>query len=171
MARSYSLAVDVRRESPDADLLRAFKRVSRAVHPDKGGRLQDQQRLNAARDQWDEARQDSRPQRGRPAGSGAAGASAGPLLPTAAPRRAEFRIHSTAVLLTYQAVKDLEQWRRFIVFVGSRLKTWRVKYWTATLEGTRASAFGAAGSQTHREWLTFVTLGEKSGGRSGHTHT
>ena len=37
LARSYSLVVDVRRESPDADLLRAFKRVSRAVHPDKGG--------------------------------------------------------------------------------------------------------------------------------------
>ena len=141
LARSYSLAVDVRRESPDADLLRAFKRVSRVVHPDKGGRLQDQQRLNAARDQWDEARRDSRPQRGRPAGSGAAGASAGPLLPTAAPRRAEFCIHSTAVLLTYQAVKDMEQWRRLIDFVGSRLKTWRVKYWTETLEANTDGGF------------------------------
>ena len=44
-ARSDSLAVDVRRGSPDPDVVRAFKRVARAVHPDKGGRLQDQQRF------------------------------------------------------------------------------------------------------------------------------
>ena len=133
--------MDVRRESPDPDVVRAFKRVPRAVHPDKGGRRQDQQRLNAARDRWEEARRERRPQSGRPAGSEAAGASAGPLLPTAAPPRSDFRINSTAVLLTYQAVRDLEQRRRFIVFAGSRLKTWKVKYWTATLEANTEGGF------------------------------
>ena len=85
LARSYNVTTHVTRESPAAELLKAFKRVARAVHPDKGGSLVDQQRLNVARDRWQEARSEPRCGAGRPAGGGAADAEGGvgPLLPTA----------------------------------------------------------------------------------------
>ena len=60
LARTHGLALGISRESPDPALLSAFRRVSRKVHPDRGGSLTESQRLNAARDSWDEAR---RPQR------------------------------------------------------------------------------------------------------------
>jgi len=85
LARSYKVTTHVTRESPDAEVLKAFKRVARAVHPDKGGSLVDQQRLNVARDRWQEARSEPRCGAGRPAGGGAADAErgVGSLLPTA----------------------------------------------------------------------------------------
>ena len=136
LARSYNVTTHVTRESSDAGVLKAFKRVARVVRPDKGGSLVDQQRLNVARDRWQEARSEPRCGAGRPAGGGAADAEGevGPLLPTASPGRSEFRINSPAVMLTYQSVKDLAQWRRFVDFTRLRLKSWKVKFWSATLE-------------------------------------
>ena len=55
-ARVYGIAVQVCRDSPDADVQRAYRRVLLKVHPDKGGAVGDAQRLHAARDTWQEAR-------------------------------------------------------------------------------------------------------------------
>ena len=138
LARSYNVTTHVTRESPDAELLKAFKRVARAVRPDKGGSVIDQQRLNVARDRWQEARSEPRCGAGRPAGGGVADAEGevGPLLPTASPGRSEFRINSPAVMLTYQSVEDLAQWRRFVDFTRLRLKSWKVKFFECNA-GTR----------------------------------
>ena len=38
------------------------------------------------------------------------------------------------MLLTYQGIKDLDQWNRFVAFVSEHLRAWRVQYWTATFE-------------------------------------
>ena len=46
-------------------VLRALKRISRAIHPDKGGWLQDQERLHFARDAWEEVRPEQSAQGGR----------------------------------------------------------------------------------------------------------
>ena len=56
LSRSYHVILPVTRDSSDAQLLSAFKRLARATHPDKGGKTEDQQRLNAAKDRWEEAR-------------------------------------------------------------------------------------------------------------------
>ena len=55
LARAHGLALGISRESLDPAVLTAFRRVSRKVHPDRGGSLAESQRLNAARDCWDEA--------------------------------------------------------------------------------------------------------------------
>jgi len=59
LARAHGLALGISRESPDPAVLTAFRRVSRKVHPDRGGSLAESQRWNAARDAWDEARRDT----------------------------------------------------------------------------------------------------------------
>ena len=51
----HGLNLPLTRDSPDADVTNAFKRVAAKVHPDKGGSLQHSQQLHAARDAWQEA--------------------------------------------------------------------------------------------------------------------
>ena len=108
LARTYNVAVDVTRDSVDADVQRAFRKVARKVHPDKGGSAEESQRLNAARDAWQAAL--SGPSRGRPR-------------PAAAPAVAEpsgLRVRSEAVLLTYQSWAPEEgaaAWDRFCSFL------------------------------------------------------
>ena len=46
-------------------------------------------------------------------------------------------VRSEAVLLTYQSISCLEQWRRFALFVGQNLPHWGVKHWCATLESCK----------------------------------
>ena len=56
LARKYDIpAVVANRDSPDAVVLATFKKVSKKVHPDKGGSTQDFQKLNNARDEWNKA--------------------------------------------------------------------------------------------------------------------
>ena len=67
LARLQSLVLNISRDSPNAALSNAFKKVSRHVHPDRGGAVADSQRLSVARDDWDEARKGPRTGAGRPA--------------------------------------------------------------------------------------------------------
>ena len=41
-------------------------------------------------------------------------------------------------MLTYHGIKDLDHWRRFVVFVERNLRKWKIKHWCATLERTAA---------------------------------
>ena len=50
LARAYLLCVDVTRESSEEALLRAYKKVVLAVHPDKGGKKEDAQELQQAKE-------------------------------------------------------------------------------------------------------------------------
>jgi hypothetical protein len=55
IAAAYSVQLDVTRESADNLVTSAFRRVAKKVHPDKGGKLVDSQRLLAARQLWEDA--------------------------------------------------------------------------------------------------------------------
>ena len=55
-AAQYVVLVNVNRDSPDKDVMAAFRRVAKKAHPDKGGRVQDAQELHAAKDAWEERR-------------------------------------------------------------------------------------------------------------------
>ena len=56
-ARQYQIpALVINRDSADKDILTAFKKVARRIHPDKGGSTSDFQRLNNARDEWEKAK-------------------------------------------------------------------------------------------------------------------
>ena len=129
LGRSHAVPLQISRESPDPELLKAYRRISKKVHPDRGGSLAQSQNLNASKDAWEEARKKSKCP-GRPAQQNTE-VHSGPLV--VASRRG-FRIQSVAVLLTYQGFKDCAQWRRFLSFVSGRLRQWKAKYWTATLE-------------------------------------
>ena len=57
LARVYSVTVQVNRDSEDKAVQTAFRKVALKVHPDKGGKKEDFQKLQAAKDKWDTARQ------------------------------------------------------------------------------------------------------------------
>ena len=66
LGRSYGVSVTVTRDSTDACLLRAYRRLLLKVHPDKGGTVEDQQRLQSAKEEWHSAKS-SGASAGRPA--------------------------------------------------------------------------------------------------------
>ena len=66
LAAVYSVRLTVSRDSPDDEVLRAFKRVLLKAHPDKGGLLAHSQDLNAKKEAWDKARQKQGQKAGRP---------------------------------------------------------------------------------------------------------
>jgi len=104
LGRSHGVPLQISRQSPDPDLLKAYRRISKKVHPDRGGSLAESQNLNASKDAWEEARQKSKCP-GRPAQENTEEHKfgSGPLV--VASNRG-FRIGSVAVLLTYQGFKD-----------------------------------------------------------------
>ena len=142
LATLYGLALTVARESSVGDVRAAFRKLARKVHPDKGGSLEHQQQLNAARDVWEDAMTNAAP-RGRkrksndPDGQGRAASEQGILVANTheAPRKGPtFRIRSIAVLFTYQKFFDVNAWYEFCRFVRHNVVKWGVKLWCATME-------------------------------------
>ena len=66
MAARYGVELACNRDSPDRDVLAAFRKVALKAHPDRGGSDVDQQRLSDVRASWDALRKKAKP--GRPAG-------------------------------------------------------------------------------------------------------
>jgi len=146
LAESYGVEVDVSRDSPAASVTAAYKRVVLKVHPDKGGRLEDAQRLQVAKDAWDAAKK-KRPGSSRNANPArAAPQSASRTSPTTslAPADAavpdapvkDFRIRGLGVLLTYSGVAGVAQWRRYVAHVRERTRQWGLQHWCTTLEAS-----------------------------------
>ena len=133
LARSYEVALTVNRDSSPDELLKAYRKLLLKTHPDKGGKKHDQQRLQEAKEHFDKTRSGTSAAGGRPRAAGEPGDS---IVAAASKgrKRAEFRVNSTVVLLTYQGVKTMAQWRRFVAFVKKSLKKWKAFRWAATLE-------------------------------------
>ena len=151
LARSYEVALKVNRDSSPDELLGAYRKLLLKTHPDKGGRKCDQQRLQQAKEHFEKTRRGASAAGGRPR----AAEGATDLVAAAAAKRQkrkEFRVHATVVLLTYQGVKDLAQWRRFVTFARGSLKKWKAFRWAATLEACETE-----GLHTH---LTLQFTGE-----------
>ena len=51
LALHYEMAIKVSRDSADKDVVSADKRSSAKVHPDNGCQMQDQQKLQAAKEE------------------------------------------------------------------------------------------------------------------------
>ena len=66
LGRSHAVPLQISRESPDQELLKAYRRISKKVRPDRGGSLAQSQSLNASKYAWEEARKKSKCP-GRPA--------------------------------------------------------------------------------------------------------
>ena len=121
LASVYSVVVNLRRDSPDVDVDRAFKKVFLKAHPDKGDSTEHAKQLNAARETWDKAKRKS----GRPKESGDGSKQSKTTSPSssvsglvAAPSDEKvtrsFKIQSRGVLLTYFGITDEAQWDRFV---------------------------------------------------------
>ena len=134
LARSYDLALSVDRDSSEDRLLKAYRKVLLKVHPDKGGNKADVQKLQPAKEAWDSARKGAS-KAGRPGQRAQQEERQGTCL--VQKLRAQYRLQSTVVLLTYQGVENLEQWHRFVAFVQRCLKKWAVCRWGATLEAVK----------------------------------
>ena len=137
LARCYQLLAQVNRDSSPEEMLKAYKRVLLKAHPDKGGSNEHMQRLQAAKESWQQAREHGTANGGRPR----ARASTEPAV--ARRQRAEYRVQAEVVLLTYQGVVDLKQWHRFTVCVRNSLKQWGVRRWGATLEACETDGLHA----------------------------
>ena len=128
LSRSYLLVLTVNRDSSPEQLLKAYRKVLLKAHPDKGGKKEDVQKLQAAKEAWDKARKAGKP--GRPQQS----ADGGTDVLVLRRKRKEYRVQTSVVLLTYQGFADLQQWHRFVEVVRVSLKKWTVQKWGATLE-------------------------------------
>jgi curved DNA-binding protein CbpA len=113
LALVYHVTLSISRDSSDDDVTKAYRRVLLKSHPDKGGKTEDQQRLQGAKDEWDDAKKDaaSRGRPGDPGGDpGRRASDPRAHTPTewvelelADPNEAKkrYRIQSAAVLLTF----------------------------------------------------------------------
>ena len=52
LALFHQVVTTVTRDSVDVDVRKAYRTLSKKTHPDHGGHVQDQQRLNAAYKEW-----------------------------------------------------------------------------------------------------------------------
>ena len=60
IAAIYSVSLQsFNRDSPDKEVEKVFKRVLLRAHPDKGGNVEDTQKLNTAKENWDNLRNQS----------------------------------------------------------------------------------------------------------------
>ena len=99
IAALYRVVCNISRDSTEAELNSAFRKVGARCHPDKGGDPEHSKELNAARDTWKRTQGSATAQPAPPASSSS----------VASPEKG-FRIHSTAVLLTYNRTVDLAHW-------------------------------------------------------------
>ena len=72
LAGIYSITLALNRDCSDDVLRKAYRTLSRKVHPDKGGNEDDQKKLNGAYKAWCEALS-QKPAQGRPDRSGTKG--------------------------------------------------------------------------------------------------
>ena len=127
LGRQYSVVLSVNRDSPEQAVWDSFRKVSKKVHPDKGGDKDDMRKLLEAKEKFEKASAAKTSQKDSPESALSAPAS-----------KMGFRIHSTAVLLTYSGIKDLDHWRAFLGFVAASVGPWGVWRWCATLETSKA---------------------------------
>ena len=125
IAALYRCVCNVNRDSTDVELNSAFRKVAVKCHPDKGGKAEHSKELNTARDDWKRAEKEAKAQSAKAAASGS---------DALAVREKGFRIHSSAVMLTYNGIKDIQHWEQFVQHCKDHLADWSVKFWCATLE-------------------------------------
>ena len=163
LAGVYSVAINLNRDSGDADVKNAFKKVLLKAHPDKGGSEEHSKQLNNLREKWEKAKRPAGRPRG-PAGearnqSGAAENASFQALLEREAVKGTYRIQSEGVLLTYFRVQDLPQWHRFVEHVRCQQRAWKVKHWCTTLESTK----------TGRWHIHLMLQFERSANRSSRT--
>ena len=134
LANVYTIRLSISRESPDKDLVAAYRKVVLKAHPDKGGSEEHFKEIQEAKEKWDEALASAKAKgRNKPRNGTEADRSDAM---ESAPK--QYRVQGRAVMLTYHGIQDLAHWRRFVQHVKDNLRQWRLKHWCGTLEATKA---------------------------------
>ena len=107
LAASYGVALSLKRDATDPEVSGAYQKVSRRVHPDRGGNTEDQAALNNAHDAWEAAKRARKPR----------GKHEREQKPEGAP----------APLVRWRLVGKQN-------FVQAQLAGWKARFWCATLE-------------------------------------
>ncbi len=161
LCTEYKLRRKLSKKSSQSDVLRAYKALLLKVRPDKGGTDAHFQELQAAKEALDACgpSKGGRPatEGGRPTAAHAPAAkrSASEMTPSsdavATPScdpcehcdgtSSAFRVQCTACMFTYNGLKTLDDWLRFIVAYELLLKQWTVLYHCATPERCRKGSF------------------------------
>ena len=103
LAQRCQLRLDVSRDNSNKEVSKAFKKVVLRVHPDKGGEQTDLQRLSAANNTWQELVRRKGAIGRLPAEAKAPRRKTAQACVLPAPAESKgYRVHSRAVLLTYQ---------------------------------------------------------------------
>jgi hypothetical protein len=110
-ARHYQVTLTISRESGDADVVKAFKKVVLKAHPDKGGRAGDASKLNDVRQVWETAKKNVHPPPSNSDNRGPAAHDMSISPPVQPLAQQGFRIQSLAVLLTYHGFTGVSHWR------------------------------------------------------------
>ena len=123
-ATQYHVALTLTRESADKDILAAYRRLLKKVHPDKGGKKEDQQKLKAAKDAWSNAAsnasQGGRPQKGTTTKHPDADNDVLDVVEKA------YQIQAQGVMLTYHGLRDQSHWLDMVAFFTANMQKWKV---------------------------------------------
>ena len=161
LCAEYKLRRKLSKRTSQSEVLRAYKALLLKVHPDKGGSEEHFKELQAAKEAFDACGSSTG---GRPATEGGRPTSAHPpvakrsasemapssdavAIPSCNPcehcdgTAAAFRVHCTACMFTYNGLKTLDDWLRFITAYELKLKEWIVLYHCATREKCRKGFF------------------------------
>lgn len=138
-AKLYAVNLNITRDADKKSVEAAFRKVVKRTHPDKGGKLEDQQRLQAARAKWQNLLQEKKPKQR----SQVKNRKKERLLPIQASGNGSsakaFLIRSTAVLLTYHNIPE-SAWNAFLQFLAQHFVLWQVLHWCASMERCESGA-------------------------------
>ena len=112
-ATQYQVSLSVSRDSADKEILTAYRRLVKKVHPDKGGKKEDQQKLQNAKVEWEGAAASARKGAGRPRQSHAKAEDAAAEGIVDVEEKGTYQVHSQGVLLTYHGLRDQNHWLEF----------------------------------------------------------
>ena len=124
-AAQYQVSLAVTRDSADKEVLAAYRRLVKRVHPDKGGKKEDQQKLQAAKDDFDAAVANAC-KRGRPTKPD--GKRVDPKCERLqdVAEKSTYTVQAQGVLLTYHGLRDHGHWREFVCFLQANVQKWKV---------------------------------------------
>ena len=124
-AAQYQVSVTISRDSSGKDILATYRRVVKKVHPDKGGKKEDQQKLQDAKVEWEAAIANAR-KRGRPNQAHAKKDDAATDVALDVVVTGSYEVHARGVLLTYHGLRDQAHWVEFKSFLEANMRKWKV---------------------------------------------
>ena len=124
-AAQHQVSVTISRDSSEKDILGTYRRVVKKVHPDKGGKKEDHQKLQDAKVDWEAAVATAR-KRGRPTQAHAKKDDAATHVGLEVVEKGSYEVHARGVMLTYHGLRDQAHWLEFKSLFEANVRKWNV---------------------------------------------